>query len=288
VIRVISNIGKGGFVLDKNYEISNSFGSIDLKGTWQCKVGAIMEPLASQTFVRWKPVGLHNAMLNPLVNYAVKGVVWYQGESNTEKPAEYVKLLTTLISDWRVKWNLGKFPFLIVQLPNFMESYDLPTESNWALVREGQLKTLAVPNTGMVVTIDIGEWNDIHPLNKKDVGVRLAMAAEKLAYHEPDAVGFGPIYDSMVIEGDKIVLSFLNTGKGLITKNGDLKQFAIAGADKKFVWASANIENNKIIVWSDKVKNPVAVRYAWADNPVSANLYNVELLPASPFRTDNW
>jgi sialate O-acetylesterase len=288
VVRVISNIGNGGFVLDKPYEISNQFGSINLKGTWQYKLGAVMEPLASQTFVRWKPLGLHNAMLNPLVNYTIKGVVWYQGESNADNPTEYENLLVALINNWRQKWNQGDFPFLIVQLPNYMETNKMPSESNWALMREAQLKTLAVPNTGMAVTIDIGEWNDIHPLNKKDVGIRLALAAQKVAYNEVEDGGFSPIYNSMNIEGDKVSLSFLNIGKGLMAKEGELKQFAIAGADKKFVWATTKIENNKVIVWSEKVKNPVAVRYAWADNPEGANLYNSDLLPASPFRTDDW
>jgi sialate O-acetylesterase len=288
VVRVISNIGNGGFVLDKPYEISNQFGSINLKGTWQYKLGAVMEPLASQTFVRWKPLGLHNAMLNPLVNYTIKGVVWYQGESNADNPTEYENLLVALINNWRQKWNQGDFPFLIVQLPNYMETNKMPSESNWALMREAQLKTLAVPNTGMAVTIDIGEWNDIHPLNKKDVSIRLALAAQKVAYNEVELVGFSPIYNSMNIEGDKVSLSFLNIGKGLMAKEGELRQFAIAGADKKFVWATAKIENNKVIVWSEKVKNPVAVRYAWADNPEGANLYNSDLLPASPFRTDDW
>lgn len=288
VVRVISNIGNGGFVLDKSYEISNPLGSINLKGTWQYKLGATMEPLARQTFVRWKPLGLHNAMINPLINYTIKGVVWYQGESNADKPTEYENLLVSLINNWRQKWNQGDFPFLIVQLPNYMEANNLPSESNWALMREAQLKTLAVPNTGMAVTIDIGEWNDIHPLNKKDVGIRLALVAQKVAYNEVENGGFSPIYNSMNIQGDKVSLSFLNTGKGLIAKEGELRQFAIAGADKKFMWATAKIKKNKVIVWSEKVKNPVAVRYAWADNPEGANLYNSDLLPASPFRTDDW
>jgi sialate O-acetylesterase len=212
-------------------------------------------------------------------------VVWYQGESNTDRAAEYSDLLTTLINDWRTHWNEGNFPFLIVQLPNFMEAKKEPSESDWALLREAQLKTLSVPNTGLAVAIDLGEWNDIHPLDKKDVGKRLVLAAQKIAYGDNKVVYSGPIYKSMKIEGNKIILSFTNIGSGLVAKGGELKQFAIAGNDDHFVWAKATIEKDKVVVWSDNVPNPVAVRYAWADNPEGANLYNAEGLPASPFRT---
>lgn len=288
VIRVVNSSGKGGFVFDKDYEIQFDKDTIDLKGEWYYKLGATMEPLASQTFIRWKPLGLYNAMINPLINYKMKGVIWNQGESNASKPKDYTELMTTLINDWRNKWGQGDFPFLFVQLASFMESKDQPSESNWALLREAQLNTLSVKNTGMAVTIDIGEWNDIHPLNKKDVGKRLALAAQKIAYGE-DVVYSGPIYSSMTIKGNKIILSFDNIGSGLVTKgDGPLKQFAIAGADKRFVWANAEILDNMVIVYSDEIENPIAVRYAWADNPEGANLFNKEGLPASPFRTDDF
>jgi len=287
-VRIISNAGRGGFVTDKPYEIITDDTVIDLKGAWQFKLGAVMEPLASQTFIRWKPEGLYNAMIVPLLNYKIKGVIWYQGESNTDRPDEYKNLFTALINDWRKNWNEGDFPFLFVQLPNFMKARKQPSQSNWALLREVQLKTLALPNTGMAVTIDVGEWNDIHPLDKLDVGKRLELAAEKIAYKNENVVYSGPIYQTMKVEGNKIILSFTNTGSGLIAKGGELKTFAIAGADKKFVWANAKLEDNKVIVWNDAVANPVAVRYAWADNPEGANLYNQEMLPASPFRTDDW
>lgn len=288
VVRVISNIGKGGFVLDKPYQIVCGGETIDLKGPWLYRLGARMEPLASQTFIRWKPLGLFNAMLAPLLNYAIKGVIWYQGESNAERPIEYRDLFPAVIRDWRAKWNQGDFPFLFVQLPNFMEAKDQPSESNWALLREAQLRTLSLPRTGMAVAIDIGEWNDIHPLNKKDVGKRLALAAQKVAYADDKVVYSGPIYESMRIEGNKIIITFTQTGSGLMARGDELKCFAIAGSDKRFVWAKAKIENNKVVVWSEMVPNPVAVRYAWADNPEGANLYNGEGLPASPFRTDEW
>lgn len=286
VARVISNIDKGGFVLDKPYELVCAGQTIDLRGDWHYRLGAQMEPLASQTFIRWKPVGLYNAMISPLLNYSIKGVVWYQGESNAERPLEYRALFPALIRDWRTKWGQGDFPFLFVQLPNFMETKDQPAESNWALLREAQLKTLSLPHTGMAVTIDIGEWNDIHPLNKKDVGRRLALAAQQVAYGDDKVVSSGPIYQSLNIEGNKVVLTFTNAGSGLVAKGDTLKCFAIAGPDKQFVWAKAKIENNTVVVWNEKVPNPVAVRYAWADNPEGANLYNAEGLPASPFRTD--
>lgn len=289
VVRVVSNSGNAGFVIDKPYEIVFENEHVDLKGDWQYRLGAKMEPLGSQTFIRWKPVGLHNGMLAPLFNYKIRGAAWYQGESNSWNPVEYRKLLPALINDWRSRWNIGDFPFIIVQLPNFMEAKPEPSEGNWALMREAQQKTLSIKNTALAVAIDIGEWNDVHPLNKKDVGIRLALAAEKIAYRDKKTVGSGPIYKSMKINGNKIILLFTNVGGGLVAKgSGDLKHFAIAGADKKFVWAEAKIVGDKIVVCSDEVVNPVAVRYAWADNPEGANLYNKEGLPASPFRTDEF
>lgn len=169
-----------------------------------------------------------------------------------------------------------------------MEANYLTTESNWALMREAALQTLSVPNTAMVINLDLGEWNDIHPDNKKDVGERLALAAQKLIYKDKKIVSSGPLYQSAKIEVNKIILSFTNTGSGLISiDEEELSQFAIAGADKKFVWAQAKIEGDKVVVWSEEVPQPKYVRYAWADNPEGANLYNKEGLPASPFRTDN-
>lgn len=287
VVRVINNSGRGGFVLDKPYHLSAAGQTIDLKGQWQYKLGTTMELLPDKTFIEWQPAGLYNGMIAPLLNYKIKGVIWYQGESNAGRPREYQKLFPALIANWREKWNQGDFPFLYVQLANFMEVKAGPSESGWAELREAQFKTLAVPNTGMAVAIDLGEWNDIHPLNKEDVGKRLALAAQKVAYGDENAVYSGPIYQSMKIEGNKIILTFTNTGSGLTAKgDGELKYFAVAGADKKFVWAKAKIEDNKIVVWNDQLANPVAVRYAWADNPEGANLYNKEGLPASSFRTD--
>lgn len=287
VIRVISNSGQGGFVEDKSYQLEVENQTIDLRGEWKYKLGAQMETLRGETFIRWKPVGLYNAMIAPLVNYSIKGVIWYQGESNINKPVEYHELFATLIQDWRSKWSQGNFPFLFVQLPNFMESKPQPSESNWASLRDSQLKTLSLPTIGMAVAIDIGEWNDIHPLNKKEVGHRLALAAQKIAYEDTEIVYSGPIYNSKKIDGNKIILTFTHIGSGLIMKGDKLNCFAIAGKDNQFKWAKAKIQDNTILVWSDEVMEPVAVRYAWADNPENANLYNKEGLPASPFKTDN-
>ena len=287
-VRIINNAGKGGFYPDKPYELSAGEQTIDLKGEWQTKLGATMDAMPGKTFVRWQPVGLHNGMLAPLVNYNIKGVIWYQGESNTKNPAEYRDTFPALIANWREKWGQGDFPFLYVQLANYMEVEAQPSESNWAELREVQRKTLEVTkNTAMAVIIDTGEWNDIHPLNKKDVGQRLALAAQSLAYGDREIVYSGPMYRSMQVKGKRAYITFDHIGGGLIAKGGgDLKQFAIAGADGQFVWSKAQIRGDKVIVWNDTITKPAAIRYAWADNPEGANLYNKEGLPASPFRTD--
>jgi len=286
-VRVFNSGGKGGFVEDKPYRIVSGDEYIDLTGEWKYKVGAEMPQGPSQTFFQYKPMGLYNGMIAPGINYAIKGVIWYQGEANTFKPKEYESLLSALISDWRTKWNRADLPFIYAQLPNFMEAREQPSESNWAMLRESQSKVLKNPHTSMAVAIDLGEWNDIHPLNKKDVGHRLALAAMKTAYGDEKIVASGPVYKGMSKRGNKIVLHFDVQGKG-IAMGEQLAGFAIAGEDRKFVWAQARIEGNNILVWNDNIADPAAVRYAWADNPSGANLRNVEGLPASPFRTDNW
>lgn len=285
-IRVINSSGKGGFVFDKPYYLTGGDTKIDLKGSWQYKTGVSTPALQNNTVnILYQPLGLFNSMVAPLLNYKIKGIAWYQGEGNLHRPADYNELLSAMIIDWRKKWKQGNFPFLYVQLANYGEANKTPSESNWAELREQQLKTLAVANTAMAVAIDLGEWNDLHPLNKKDVGNRLALAAQHLAYGDKNIVYSGPLYQSMKIEGNKIILAFNNAGSGLISKGGDeLKQFAIAGADKKFVWATAKIVGGKVIAWNDAIPHPRYIRYAWADNPEGANLYNKEGLPAPPFR----
>ena len=292
VVRLVNTSGKGGFVPDKRYELTNDSTKIDLRGDWQYQVGQVFDPgfqtSSSPVFsAQNEPAGLYNTMVAPVINYSVKGFVWYQGESSTAKPAEYNQLLPALIADWRAKWGKADMPFVYAQLPEFMEVQYSPSESQWAQVRDAQLHALTVPNTGMAVTIGAGEWNDVHPLNKKDVGDRLALAAEKTAYGEQQLVSSGPVFKSAVVDGDKIVISFSSTGSGLTANDGgELNQFAIAGADKKFVWADAIIVGDKVVVSCKTLPNPVYVRYAWADNPEGANLFNKEGLPASPFRTD--
>lgn len=287
VIRIVNPKGKGGFVPDRRYELTLDNDTVPLTGAWKYNTGATMPPLEDATFIRWKPLGLYNGMIAPIKDLAIKGVIWYQGETNTNYPANYAQLMQTLIEDWRSKWEQGNFPFLYVQLPNYMEEKSTPQESNWAELRRQQFNTLTVPNTGMAVAIDLGEWNELHPENKKDVGRRLALLAMRSAYGDKKIIASGPLYSSMKTEGNKIIISFTETGSGLIAKDGKpLRYFAIAGADKKFAWAKAEIKNGKVIVWSDEVKQPVAVRYAWADNPEGCNLYNKEGLPASPFTTE--
>ena len=227
---------------------------------------------------------LYNGMIAPLIPFAIKGAIWYQGESNAGQPQIYRTLFPTMIRNWREDWAQGDFSFLFVQLANWRARKAEPVESKWAELREAQLRTLSLPKTGMAVIIDIGEANDIHPRNKQDVGRRLALSARKVAYGE-DLVHSGPIYRSMKVEGNKARLAFDHVGSGLVARGGSLRGFSIAGGGGKFSWASAEIQGEEIVVWSEGISAPKAVRYAWADNP-ACNLYNAEGLPASPFRTD--
>lgn len=291
-VRLRANGGNGGFVEDKVYKIVGDDLDIDLTGTWKYKIGYDLNK-TEQYIGRLKNLksaggGLYNGMIYPIRNYKVKGVIWYQGESNAGQPKTYADYLKSLIANWRALYQQSDMPFLLVQLPNFMQRSDEPQESGWAGVREAQLMVaLQVPYTALAVTYDIGEWNDIHPLNKKDVAHRLFLGARKIVYGEK-LVNSGPLYKNMQIDGDRIVVSFTEVGGGLVSKDGLLRHFAIAGEDKKFVWAVAVIKGNTVVISSKDVKNPVAVRYAWSNNPEEANLGNKEGLLASPFRTDNW
>lgn len=254
------------------------------------------------------PTQLFNAMINPLIPYAFRGAIWYQGESNAGRGWQYRVAFPLMISGWRELWGRGDFPFYFCQLANFMKKEDQPTESSWAEVRESQLLTLDVSNTGQAVLIDIGEEMDIHPRNKQDVGDRLARMALAKDYGK-SVVYSGPVYAGMNVEGDKIRLTFKEIAAGLVAKvlpqtyapktgaeevplvlpvpDSELQGFAICGEDRKWVWAHAKIEGADVLVWSDSVPKPMAVRYAWANNP-TCNLYNSEGLPASPFRTDDF
>ena len=292
VVRVTNTAGKGGFVPDKRYELTDGVTRIDLRGDWQYQVGLVYPPrggngnfqAGGRINPQNEPAGLFNTMVAPAISYTVKGFLWYQGEANADDPGDYRALMTALISDWRKQWQEPSAPFFFVQLPNYMEVQYSPSESHWAELREAQRQTLSVPNTAMAVTIDLGEWNDIHPLNKKDVGERLALAAERLAYGESGVVWSGPTLRSATRNGENVVLLFDNCGTGLVARgNTELRQFAVAGADKHYVWAKARIEGNKVIISNPDVAQPLYIRYAWADNPEVANLYNAEGLPASPF-----
>jgi len=225
-------------------------------------------------------------MIAPLKPFPIKGAIWYQGESNVGRAAQYRKLLPTMIKDWRDSFEVGEFPFYIVQLANFLPVQKQPVDSVWAELREAQyLSTKALPNVGLALAIDIGEAADIHPRNKQEVGRRLALNALASA-HGRDVEFSGPVFKAKEVKGNTIRLTFDHLGGGLVAKGAEkLEGFAIAGAGGKFVWADAVIEGDAIVVSSPQVEKPANVRYAWADNPV-CNLYNQAGLPAVPFRTD--
>jgi sialate O-acetylesterase len=237
-----------------------------------------------------RPGNLFNGKIAPLIPYAIRGAIWYQGEANAgsaEASRLYATQMPLLVGDWRARWGQGDFPFAWVQLPNFKKrATDPGAPSTWAMNRESMLKALATPNTGMAITIDVGEENDIHPKNKQDVGKRLAMWALAKVYDQKVASS-GPLPAGHKIAGGEVTLSFTHTDGGLVAKGGELKGFAIAGADKKWYWATAKIAGETVVVSSPDVKEPVTVRYAWGDNP-ECNLYNGAGIPASPFRTDTW
>lgn len=292
-VRVMDTGGKGGIYgsPDNVFIERASSDRISLSGDWKYKISLNIKDIPRMpvnTAIEPNiPSFLFNAMLNPLIPYSIKGAIWYQGEGNTGQAYQYRELLPLMINDWRTRWGY-EFPFYIVQLANFTALQTEPVESTWAELREAQTFTSEnLNNTGMAVTIDIGEAFDIHPKNKLDVGKRLALAARAKTYNEKIPYS-GPIYSDYKTEGNKIRIHFLHTDGGLKTKEGELvKGFTITGVDHKFYWADAVIDGNSIVVFSPQVDFPIAVRYAWADNPV-CNLYNGIDLPASPFRTDDW
>ena len=289
-VRVFDNGGLGG--INKGplqlALAGDTTGQINLAGQWAYQKARELKqlpqaPLPSNSVNR--PMIIYNAMINPILPFTIKGVIWYQGESNASKAVQYRQLFPLMINDWRQKWGEGNFPFYFVQIANYTAADQGPA-ADWPALRDAQLSALSLPNTGMAVTIDIGDANRIHPPNKQETGRRLALIARAKTYGE-NIVYSGPIYKSQVIKGNKIELEFTHTDNGLLAKGDTLKGFTIAGADKKFYPARATISGNKVIVTSADVANPVAVRYAWANNPV-CNLYNGANLPASPFRTDDW
>jgi sialate O-acetylesterase len=298
-VRVFDHYGNGGFTgaaPEMSLVPADGTGApIALAGTWEYKVERGLEPAHPDfaTQPRYpspdnpnSPTVLYGGMIAPLLRYAIRGVIWYQGESNAGSAFQYRTLFPAMIQDWRRAWKEGDFPFDFVQLANFMQRKSDPGESEWAELREAQAMTLAQPRTGMAVAIDIGEADDIHPRNKKDVGERLARWALAETYGQA-VVRSGPLYDSFAVEGDAVRVRF-RYADGLATSDGAApKGFAIAGADRKWRWADARVDGTTVVVSSPEVEEPVAVRYAWADNP-EATLRNREGLPASPFRTDDW
>jgi sialate O-acetylesterase len=257
----------------------------DLNDVWFYKTGLEPEFPEVKSYQNY-PTALYNGMVAPVIPYALRGVIWYQGESNVSRAAAYRSLFATMIQDWRVRWGLGYFPFLYVQLANYLDRNDEPVESDWAELREAQLLTLQQPNTGMAVIIDIGEALDIHPRNKSDVGNRLALAALNRTYGMEMEYS-GPLFRSMEIKGAEVELAFDHAEGGLTAKGGELRGFSVAGEDRRFYWAKAIIAGSKVVLRCEKVPKPVAVRYGWSANP-DCNLYNRAGLPASPFRTDTW
>jgi sialate O-acetylesterase len=293
-VRVFDDYADGGFGgAAKDMFLSAAGESVSMAGPWKYNVESELPPAKRADQPPGpenpnSPSTLYNGMINPLIPYGIKGVLWYQGESNAGMAYQYRTLLPALITSWRKNWAQGDFPFLIVQLANYMPAKPEPGDSYWAELREAQAMTAAnLANSGLAVAIDIGDAEDIHPKNKQEAGRRLSLAALKTAYGM-DIIASGPVYDSMTVEGGRVRLRFKNIGGGLSTRNGNLKQFAISGPDRKFVWAMAKIEGDEIVVESGQVKEPAAVRYAWAENPQGCNLYNQEGLPAVPFRTDSW
>lgn len=289
-VRVEDTGGGGGFYGDSSkIQLKTEKGIIPLGSPWNYRISKILDNgigVGPNDY----PTLLYNAMIHPLVPYGIRGVLWYQGEANADRAYQYRTAFPLLITDWRQQWGEGNFPFYFVQLASFNSANgNSANGSNWAELREAQSGTLSLPATGMAVTTDIGESKDIHPKNKQDVGKRLAAIALNNVYGQLMEYS-GPVYQSMDIQGNKVVLDFTHKGSGLMVKdkNGNVRGFEIAGADHHFYIASAIVENNKVIVWSNEVSSPQSIHYAWADDAGDANLFNMEGFPAVPFRTDQW
>ncbi|WP_235297161.1 sialate O-acetylesterase [Portibacter marinus] len=285
LIRIHDTGGGGGMYTSK---FATGIGDKALTDfDWEMRVGALqVNNLSNQI-----PNLIYNAMIHPIIDFPIKGIIWYQGESNAgnlESAYDYRYLLKSLIGQWRTEWNNPELPFYYVQLANFRQPMKEPGTDAWAVIRESMTEVLELPNTGQAVIIDIGEANDIHPRNKKDVGYRLALPARNQVYDE-DVVPGSPMYADHQVVGNHMLIEFQQVGDGLMVKDryGYVKGFSIAGEDGQYVWAKAKLENGKVMVWSEKVTNPVSVRYAWEINPFDANLFSLDGLPVTPFRTDD-
>ncbi|MFD1469600.1 sialate O-acetylesterase [Hymenobacter caeli] len=289
-VRVVDASGPGGFVgAPADLVLTTAARSLALAGAWQYRPGIAPADVPRPPVpggAQMAPTALYNGMIAPMQPLAIKGVIWYQGETNAERAEQYRTLFPALIADWRAHWGY-EFPFLFVQLANFNPALPQPAESDWAELREAQAGALALPRTGMATAIDLGDPADIHPHNKQEVGRRLALAARRVAYADPGVVASGPTYAGMAVAGPAVRLRFDHHGSGLRAPDGPLRGFAVAGADHKFYWATAQVQGDDVVVSSAEVPAPVAVRYDWATNP-DGNLYNREGLPTVPFRTDTW
>ena len=270
---------------EKTDEFKNLFSTVPFSEI-QAAADSNKKPVGPNAY----PTLLFNGMINPLIPFSIQGALWYQGETNAGRAYQYRTSFPLMINDWRQRFGQGDFPFYFVQLASFNASNGNSAKgSGWAELREAQTATLSLPATGMAVTMDIGESKDIHPRNKQDVGARLAAIALNNVYKVSSEYS-GPVYQSSTTEGNRMILSFAHANGGLVAKDkyGYVRGFEIAGSDQKFYYAKAEIKDNRVVVYSDSVSNPVAVRYGWADDMPEVNLYNKEGFPASPFRTDTW
>ncbi|HEX6182215.1 MAG TPA: sialate O-acetylesterase [Chitinophagaceae bacterium] len=288
-VKVIDNQGGGGlYGTPGQMKLRIGETELPLNGNWQYRIAKVLPPNGVNP--NQYPTLLYNGMIHPLINYAIAGAIWYQGESNAGRAMQYKTSFPLMIEDWRKQWK-DNFPFYFVQLTSYNSANGSNSTggSNWAELREAQTETLRLPNTGMAVIVDVGESKDIHPKNKQDVGKRLAAIALAKTYKR-ERVYSGPVFQSMQVQGNKALLLFTNVASGFVVKNkyGYINGFEVAGADQKFYYAKAFVEGDKIVVYSDAVTQPVAVRYAWADDPNDVNLFNKEGFPAAPFRTDKW
>ncbi|HEY8971370.1 MAG TPA: sialate O-acetylesterase [Puia sp.] len=286
----VHDTGGGGGIYGEPGELKCTIGSheLSLAGDWSFNVASVVMNTAMGP--NSAPTLLFNAMINPLIPYTIRGAIWYQGEANAGRAYQYRKAFPLMITDWRQHWKDGDFPFYFVQLASFGADHGNSRRgSTWAELREAQAMTLALPNTGMAVTTDIGNSTDIHPKDKQDVGKRLAFIALNNLYGQTMEYS-GPVYQSMQVDGQKVMLHFSHTGSGLSTpdKYGYLRGFEVAGSDHVWHYAKAAIQGDKVVAWSDVVASPVAVRYGWMDDALEDNLFNKEGLPAPPFRTDEW
>jgi sialate O-acetylesterase len=293
-VRVFSPQGVAGMVgpaEEMRIGPADGSASIPLSGDWKFKIEQELDPNTPRPALPIgpgnprSPTELFSGMIAPLIRYGIKGAIWYQGEQNVGGADTYGELFPDMIHDWRTRWGEGTFPFYFVQLPNFHDPVTNPGDSDWARLREAQTLALALPSTGMAVTIDLGEAKTIHPTHKREVGRRLALWALGKTYHQPVYYG-SPIYHSMTISGSAVSVSFTN-GSLTTTDGSPPTGFELAGEDHKFYWATAKLDGSTVTLSTPQVAKPVAVRYAWADNPPT-NLTNHEGLPAAPFRTDTW